>query len=203
MTAKHAGRDRSKPDPSFQQDFTFISENSSLKDTKIIRLHVARDNQNKRRRWGERNKQSKIPVGWRRLDSENAQPGPTRESSLDPRRPRTALERRPSPFGSCSNSSLAAEESGGPDPHLNYSPPLGNVDRHLVSVDPFMNLAVKVKRHAQILLNFGMCRLSGLMPLEYGPFVDEVLHRLFSGLEGKYATPGVDKWDWSTSNTCL
>src|SRR5277367_5713488 len=110
MTAKHTGRDRSRPNPSFQQDFTFISENSPSKDKKIIRLHVARDSLNKRRRWGERNKQSKIPVGWRRLDSEDAQPGPTRESPLDlknvdeatrPRRPRTAPERRPSPFGSC------------------------------------------------------------------------------------------------------
>ena len=177
MTAKHTSRDRSKPDPSFEQDFTFISENSSSKDKKIIRSHVARDNQNKRRRWGERNKQSKIPVGWRRLDSENAQPVPTRESSLDPRRPRTALEQRPSPFGSCSNGSLApsaADESGGPGPHLNHSSPLGNVDRHLVGIDSFVNLAVKVKRHAQILLNFGMCRLSGLMLLECGPFVDEV-----------------------------
>src|SRR4051812_25382270 len=108
MMATHTSRDCSRPDPSFQQDFTFISENSPLKDKKIIRLHVARDSLDKRRRWGERNKQSKIPVGWRRLDSEDAQPGPTRESSVDlahvdeatrPTRPRTAPEQRPSPFG--------------------------------------------------------------------------------------------------------
>ena len=170
MTATHTSRDRSRPDPLFQQDFTFINENSPLKDKKVIRLHVARDSLNKRRWWGERNKQSKIPVGWRRLDSEDAQPGPTRKSSLDlkhvdeatrPRCPRTAPEQRPSPFGSCSNGSLApsaAEDSGGPGPHLNHSSPLGDVNRHLVSIDPFMNLAVKVKQHAQILLNFGMCR---------------------------------------------
>jgi hypothetical protein len=170
MTAKHTSRDRSGPDPPFQQDFTFISENSPLKDKKIIRSHVTRDNLNKRRWWGERNKQSKIPVGWKRLDSEDAQPGPARESPLDPkrvdestrpRRPRNAPEQRPSPFGSCSNGSLApsaAEDSGGPGPHLNHSSPLGDVSRHLVSIDPFMNFAVKVKQHAQILLNFGMCR---------------------------------------------
>jgi hypothetical protein len=186
MTAEHTSPDGSRPGPSFQQDFTFISENSSLKDKKIIRLHVARDNLNKRRLWGERNKESKIPVGWRRLDSENAQPGPTRESSLDlkhvdeatrPRHSRTVPERRPSPFGSHSNDSLAlsaAEGGDGPGPRMNRSSPLGDVDRHLVSVDPFMNLAVKAKQHTQILLNFGMCRLSGLMLLEYGPFVDEV-----------------------------
>jgi hypothetical protein len=170
MTAKHTSRDRSRPDPSFQQDFTFISENSLLKDKKIIRSHVARDNQNKRRWWGERNKQLKIPVGWRRFDSENAQPGPTRESPLDPkrvdestrpRRPRTTPEQRPSPFRPCSGGSLApsaAEDSGGPVLRLNHSSPLGDVNRHLVSVGPFVNLAVKVKQHAQILLNFGMCR---------------------------------------------
>ena len=170
MTAEHSSRDRSGPDPSFQQDFTFISENSLLKDKKTIRLHVARDNLNKRRWWGERNKQSKIPVGWRRQDFEDAQPGPTRESSLDhkhvsevtrPRRPRIISEQRPSPFGSCSNGSLAppaTEGNGGPGPHLNHSSPLGDVNRHLVSIGPFMNLAVKVKQHAQILLNFGMCR---------------------------------------------
>jgi hypothetical protein len=168
MTATHTSRDRSRP--SFQQDFTFISENSPLKDRKIIRLHVARDNLNKRRWWGERNKQLKIPVGWRRPDSEDAQPGPTRESPLDlkhvdeatrPRRPRAALEQHPSPFGSCSNGSLApsaAEDSGGLGPYLNHSSPLGDVNRHLVSIDPFMNLSVKVKQHAQTLLNFGMCR---------------------------------------------
>jgi hypothetical protein len=78
-----------------------------------------------------------------------------------PRCPRTAPEQRPSPFGSCSNGSLApsaVEDSGGPGPHLNHSSPLGDVNRHLVSIDPFMNLAVKVKQHAQILLNFGMYR---------------------------------------------
>jgi hypothetical protein len=157
MTAKHTSQDRSRPDPSFQQDFTFISENSPLKDKKIIRLHVARDSLNKRRWWGERNKQSKIPVGWRRRDYEDAQPRPTRDSFPDlkqvgeatrPRHPRTALEQHPSPFGSRSNGSLApskAEESGGPGPHLNHSSPLGDVDRHLVSIDPFMNLACEGK----------------------------------------------------------
>ena len=186
MTAKHAGQDGSRPDLSFQQDFTFISENRSLKDKKIIRSHIARDNLNKRRWWGERNKQSKIPVGWRCLDSENAQHGSTGEASLDlkhvdeatrPRCPRTAPGRHPSPFGSCSNGSLAlsaVEESGGPGPHMNHSSPLGDVDRHLVSIDPFMNLAVKIKRNTQILLNFGMCRLPGVMLLEYGTFVDGV-----------------------------
>jgi hypothetical protein len=170
MTAEHAGQDGSGPDPSFQQDFTFISGNSSLKDKKVIRVHVARDNLNKRRRWGERNKQSKIPVGWRRLDSENAQSGPTGESPLDlqhigeaarPGHPRTAPERRRSPFGSCSNGSLApsaAEESDDPGPRLNHPSPLGDVGRHLVRINPFMNPTVKVKRHTQILLNFGMCR---------------------------------------------
>jgi hypothetical protein len=183
MTAEHADRDGSRPDPSFQQDFTFISENSSSKDKKIIRLHIARDNLNKRRWRGERSKQSKIPVGWRRLDFENAQSGPTRESSLDlkhdgeasrPRHPRTALEWRRSPLESCSNGSLvpsAAEESGDPGPRLSHPSPLGDVDRHLVRIDSFMNPAVKVKRHTQILLNFGMCRLSGLMLLEYGPLL--------------------------------
>lgn len=170
MMATHTSRDRSRPDPSFQQDFTFISENSPLKDKKIIRLHVARDSLNKRRWWGERTKQSKIPVGWKRLDSEDAQPGPTRESPQDPKhvdeathptRLRTAPGQRPSPFGSWSNGCLApsaAEDNGGPGPHLNHSSPLGDVNGHLVSIDPFMNLAVKVKQHAQILLNFGMCR---------------------------------------------
>jgi len=170
MTTTHTSQDRSRPSSSFQQDFTFISENSPLKDRKIIRLHVARDNLNKRRWWGERNKQLKIPVGWKRLDSEDAQPGPTRESPLDlkhvdeatrPKRPRAAPEQRPSPFGSCSNGSLApsaAEDSGGLGPHLNRSSPLGDVNRHLVSIGPFMNLAVKVRQDAQILLNFGMCR---------------------------------------------
>ena len=170
MMATHTSRDHSRPDPSFQQDFTFISENNPLKDKKIIRLHVARDSLNKRRWWGERNKQSKIPVGWRRLDSEDAQPEPTRESPLDlkhvdeathPTCPRTAPEQRPSPFRSWSNGCLAlsaAEDRGGLGHHLNHSSPLGDVNRHLVSIDPFMNLAVKVKQHAQILLNFGMCR---------------------------------------------